>query len=265
MRHTKGVSKAAVAILSLTLISGCFAADSSSQSRGKEGGGGTSEGGENSIGIDLSDPEIDGGNASIEYDEEGEALVRTGSGSSGGSGASSTSSGSNPKSDPRGSKSTPAGKQASEGGASSSEASDSADTSHDSKGSPSSVGSLIKGHASGRCINVSGNSASSGRLLDIMDCSRGARMEWKFMPDGTIRAMGECMEVAGNSAENGANIQLAGCDGSTAQHFVLNTSHDLVNPQSHKCVDVKDQLTANTSRLQLWTCNGQRNQKWSKT
>jgi hypothetical protein len=28
-------------------------------------------------------------------------------------------------------------------------------------------------------------------------------------------------------------------------------------------VDVKDQATGNGTRLQLWDCNGQDNQKWS--
>lgn len=76
--------------------------------------------------------------------------------------------------------------------------------------------------------------------------------------------MGLCMDVAWGSRENGAVIQLAWCSGNPAQQFRLNAASDLVNPQADKCVDVKDALTGNGTRLQLWECNGDDNQKWSR-
>jgi hypothetical protein len=57
---------------------------------------------------------------------------------------------------------------------------------------------------------------------------------------------------------------LAGCTGSGAQHFNLNTSYDLVNLGATKCVDVKDAQTSAGTPLQLWTCTGGSNQKWGK-
>jgi hypothetical protein len=55
---------------------------------------------------------------------------------------------------------------------------------------------------------------------------------------------------------------LAKCNGSSAQKFTLNSSNDLVNLNADKCVDVKDQQTANGTPLQLWSCGGTSNQKW---
>jgi hypothetical protein len=56
---------------------------------------------------------------------------------------------------------------------------------------------------------------------------------------------------------------VAHCNGSPAQQFVLNAAHDLVNVQADKCVDAKDKGTSNGVRLQLWSCAGTSNQKWS--
>jgi len=73
-----------------------------------------------------------------------------------------------------------------------------------------------------------------------------------------------CMTVAGGSSADGAAMILAGCTGSGAQHFNLNTSYDLVNLGATKCVDVKDAQTSAGTPLQLWTCTGGSNQKWGK-
>ena len=108
-----------------------------------------------------------------------------------------------------------------------------------------------------------GHKGADGSPLQIWDCNGRNWQKWDFRPDGTIRSMGLCMDVAWGSAQNGAAIQLAVCSGNPAQQFRLNSSNDLVNPQANKCVDVKDQKTGNGTRLQLWDCNGQDNQKWS--
>ncbi|MFJ5220995.1 ricin-type beta-trefoil lectin domain protein [Streptomyces sp. NPDC088354] len=132
-----------------------------------------------------------------------------------------------------------------------------------SQPAPIAPGVLIRGHASGRCIDITGGKGYDGTPLNLYDCVGSNWQKWEIKSDGTIRSMGLCMDVAGGSRSNGAVIQVAKCNGSAAQQFRLNTAHDLTNPQSDKCVDVLDQKTGNGARLQLWTCNGQRNQKWS--
>ncbi|MET9888303.1 RICIN domain-containing protein [Streptomyces sp. NPDC006430] len=126
------------------------------------------------------------------------------------------------------------------------------------------AGVSIRSHASGRCIDVTGGKGD-GTPLQIWDCNRLAQQSWRFMNDGTVRALGLCMDVAWGATGNGAVIQLAKCSGNPAQQFRLNSAHDLVNPQANKCVDVKDRQTGNGTRLQLWECNGRDNQKWSSS
>lgn len=127
----------------------------------------------------------------------------------------------------------------------------------------SAPGTTLYSHASHRCIEMVGHRGADGSPLEIWDCGKADWQKWDFRSDGTIRSMGLCMDVAWGSRENGAVIQLAVCSGNPAQQFRLNSSNDLVNPQADKCVDVKDQATGNGTRLQLWDCNGQDNQKWS--
>uniref|UniRef100_A0AAU2ADP1 RICIN domain-containing protein n=1 Tax=Streptomyces sp. NBC_00093 TaxID=2975649 RepID=A0AAU2ADP1_9ACTN len=124
-------------------------------------------------------------------------------------------------------------------------------------------GVLIRSHSSDRCIDVSGGSSTDHTRLQIWDCTGAARQQWQFSSDGTVRALGKCMDVDGGSREDGAWIKLVTCNGTGAQRFRLNAAHDLVNIQADKCVDVTDQGTGNGSELQLWSCTGGDNQKWS--
>lgn len=127
----------------------------------------------------------------------------------------------------------------------------------------SAPGTTLYSHASNRCAEVVGHRGADGSPLQIWDCGKKDWQKWDFRSDGTIRSMGLCMDVAWGSRDNGAVIQLAVCSGNPAQQFRLSGAADLVNPQANKCVDVKDQATGNGTRLQLWDCNGQDNQKWS--
>ncbi|WP_406462948.1 RICIN domain-containing protein [Streptomyces sp. NBC_01622] len=124
-------------------------------------------------------------------------------------------------------------------------------------------GVLIRGHGSGRCIDVTGGEPVDHTRLQIWDCTDAARQKWRFGSDGTVRALGKCMDVDGGSRTDGAWIKLVTCNGTGAQRFRLTAAHDLVNIQADKCVDVTDAGTANGAELQLWSCTGGDNQKWS--
>ncbi|MEV7080024.1 ricin-type beta-trefoil lectin domain protein [Streptomyces sp. NPDC093516] len=138
-------------------------------------------------------------------------------------------------------------------------------TVHSTPQSQSTTGGVqIYSHASGRCIGVANSpNAPVGSKVVIWDCYNVSYQRWKFV-NGTVQSEGKCMNVSGGSTANGAVIIWTSCNGSGAQQFRLNSSHDLTNPQSgNKCVDVKDKSTANGANLQLWTCAGTSNQKWS--
>ncbi|MFJ4985611.1 ricin-type beta-trefoil lectin domain protein [Streptomyces sp. NPDC088732] len=132
---------------------------------------------------------------------------------------------------------------------------------------PPAPGTALVGSGSHLCIDVTDANSGKGKdgtPLQIWNCNGNANQKWEFASDGTLRSLGLCMDVAWGSHENGAVIQLANCHGSAAQQFRLSAAGDLVNPDADKCVDVVDEGTASGTRLQLWTCNGQPNQKWHK-
>ncbi|MER6687278.1 RICIN domain-containing protein [Streptomyces olivaceoviridis] len=141
-----------------------------------------------------------------------------------------------------------------------------ATTTHHSSGSSDTVpGVGIFSHDSGRCIDVVGGDAVRGAALEIWDCLGKASQRWTFPGDGTMRTLGMCVQLAGGSTDDGTPLVLADCNGGRAQQFRLNAAHDLVNSYADKCADVRDMQTANGTHLQLWSCGGTDNQKWSKT
>ncbi|WP_432164271.1 ricin-type beta-trefoil lectin domain protein [Streptomyces tendae] len=120
----------------------------------------------------------------------------------------------------------------------------------------------LRSQSSGRCIDVLDGKRTNGTPLQIWNCEGQAWQQWEIWPDGTMRTMGKCMTLLGGH-DNATPIALYDCNGNATQQFRVNAANDLVNPYADKCVDVKDQRTTNGTRLQLWTCNGQANQKWS--
>ncbi|MEU5790498.1 family 16 glycosylhydrolase [Micromonospora purpureochromogenes] len=131
-------------------------------------------------------------------------------------------------------------------------------------GEPAPGTTRIRGAASGRCIDIPGANPVDGAKLQIWDCNTTAAQAWTFAADGTLRAMGKCMDPAWAGTANGTEVNLVSCNGNPAQRFTLTAAGDLVNLSANRCVDVRDRVTANGGRLQLWDCTGAANQKWSR-
>ncbi|MFE8950150.1 ricin-type beta-trefoil lectin domain protein [Streptomyces sp. NPDC007856] len=126
----------------------------------------------------------------------------------------------------------------------------------------SAPGVNVFSHASHRCIDVVGGRAAQGARLMIWDCKDAPSQHWEFT-NGSMRALGMCVQLAGGSTDEGTDLVLSRCDGSPAQQFSLNPRHDLVSLLADKCADVRDDGRANGTRIQLWSCAGTDNQKWT--
>lgn len=122
--------------------------------------------------------------------------------------------------------------------------------------------SVIVNHGGGKCIDVTDEGRTNVQL-GIWDCEPVEPWRtWTFYSDGTVRSQGHCMTAVGSG--DGAPVQVRSCAGSAAQRFTLNAAHDLVNVAADKCVDVTDgRVNENAAPLQLWSCSGESNQKWS--
>jgi hypothetical protein len=110
-----------------------------------------------------------------------------------------------------------------------------------------------------RCLDVTDGGSASGTPLQVWDCTGADWQLWTFT-GGTVRSMGKCMSVG--STANGSRVKIATCNGNSSQQFSLNGAGDLVNAKADKCVDVLDRNDSNGTKLQIWACTGDTNQKW---
>ncbi|MEU7695581.1 RICIN domain-containing protein, partial [Microbispora hainanensis] len=52
--------------------------------------------------------------------------------------------------------------------------------------------------------------------------------------------------------------------GQNNQKWRLNSDGSITAVGANKCLDVSGAGTANGTKVQIWTCNGQNNQKWNR-
>jgi hypothetical protein len=58
-------------------------------------------------------------------------------------------------------------------------------------------------------------------------------------------------------------VQLYTCNGTGAQQWTHTSANDMVNLGSGKCLDATGNSSADGTRLQIWSCSGGANQKWT--
>lgn len=93
--------------------------------------------------------------------------------------------------------------------------------------------------------------------FDRIDISRG--------PSGAITGYdSKCVDDYGTSDTNGNKIDLYHCNGTNAQKWTFNSSGELVNAASGKCLNDSG-YGGKGSRQILWTCGGGSNEIWSHT
>ena len=64
---------------------------------------------------------------------------------------------------------------------------------------------------------------------------------------------------------DGTRVQIWDCAaGNQNQQWRYNAAaQSLTNPSTGRCLDAAGQGTANGTPLQIWSCNGQGNQRWT--
>ncbi|GAA0805029.1 polysaccharide lyase family 7 protein [Spirilliplanes yamanashiensis] len=114
----------------------------------------------------------------------------------------------------------------------------------------------------GKCVDVAGAATADGTRIQLFDCNGTGAQKWTVGDDGTVRALGKCMTGAGAGTGSGAKVHLAGCTGSAAQTWKA-AAGALVNGRSGLCLDATDRSSANRTALQVWSCTGGSNQRWT--
>ncbi len=125
-------------------------------------------------------------------------------------------------------------------------------------------GATVVGVASGRCLDVVGNSTAAKTRVNIYDCVGQANQAWTFTAAGELRVYdgAMCLDVAGASTTSPADAQIYPCNGGANQKWRIGTDGTITGVQSGLCLDVTGAGTANSTLVGLYTCNGGGNQKW---
>ncbi|MFF4361273.1 RICIN domain-containing protein [Streptomyces sp. NPDC001604] len=132
---------------------------------------------------------------------------------------------------------------------------------------------LVARH-SGRCVDVSDNSAADSAFMVQWACNGGLNQQWRLTDAGggyvqvIAEHSGKCMDVSGASTADGAFVNQYHCTGGTNQQWLLQDQGNgyvhLVARHSGKCLDVKDASAADGGRLIQWPCGTGTNQQFQQ-
>ena len=128
-----------------------------------------------------------------------------------------------------------------------------------------SVGAAITGVQSGRCLDVTGNSAAAGTPLIIYDCNGQANQRFVFTANGELRALDGtvCVQAENGATASGTRAVIAACNGQVGQQWRRNASGTITSAQTSLCLDVKGNKTENLTPVQAYRCNGGANQRFT--
>ncbi len=129
------------------------------------------------------------------------------------------------------------------------------------------TGTPVVGVASGRCLDVTGNTTTVQTRVIIWDCHQQANQAWTQTAAGELRVFDgtRCLDVRDSSVSAGGIVQINTCTGGANQKWRVNADQSIVGVQSGLCLDVNGGSTANGEAVQIWTCHGGGNQKWRTT
>jgi hypothetical protein len=124
---------------------------------------------------------------------------------------------------------------------------------------PVNGGGMIDGPG-GQCVDVSGpDDGGNGTAVDLYTCqSYAVDQHWYYnTASSTLQTLGRCLDIIGaGSTAAGTKVDLWSCNGGANQVWKPQSNGSLLNPQSGLCLDDPGDNTANSTQLQIYTCNG---------
>ncbi|MBX6384309.1 MAG: RICIN domain-containing protein [Microbispora sp.] len=126
-------------------------------------------------------------------------------------------------------------------------------------------GEVLRGQASGRCVDVPNQTHANGTQVVLWDCNGGANQQWHYTSGRQLQVYGDkCLDAYGQGTANGTQVVIWDCNGGANQQWELNADGTVTGVQSGLCLDAYGQGTANGTKIVLWACNGGSNQKWTR-
>ncbi|WP_218017278.1 RICIN domain-containing protein, partial [Rhodococcus marinonascens] len=129
----------------------------------------------------------------------------------------------------------------------------------------------------GRVVDIVDNGTASGTPVQMWDYTGAENQRWIVTSANQIinPHTGKCLDVvdaaSGDSFPNAAPVQISDCGGQKSQQWLVDDAvidgnpigGAIINAPSGKCLDVTDNESANSARLQIWDCTGGPNQQWN--
>jgi len=134
---------------------------------------------------------------------------------------------------------------------------------------------VLKNVNSGKCVDVTGASTTSGANIEQWDCNGHANQQFKVTDIGggvfKLQPMNsggaQCMDIFQSSLANGGNVDQWSCNGHTSQQFKLaqpsSGQFTITAVNSGKCLDVAGSSLLRCANIQQWTCSGNANQRFT--
>ena len=124
---------------------------------------------------------------------------------------------------------------------------------------PAPPGEVLRGVASGRCVDVPGFSTTNGTALDLWDCNGGGNQSWNPTTSKELTVYGtKCLTIGTGSA-----AIITDCTGAPDQKWDVNADLSVSSIGSPGlCLDATG--NDNGSAVEVRTCNGQANQQWEQ-
>ncbi len=132
---------------------------------------------------------------------------------------------------------------------------------------PAPPGEVLRGVASGRCVDVPGFSTTNGTALDLWDCNGGGNQSWNWTAGEQLTVYGnKCMTIGGDGSSAGSPVIITDCTGAPNQAWELNGDMSVISVgHPELCLDAAGAGTGNGTPVDVWFCNGQANQQWTRS
>jgi beta-glucosidase len=114
----------------------------------------------------------------------------------------------------------------------------------------------------GLCLDVRSANSANGTPVQVYTCNGTNAQQWTVESNGTLQALGKCLDVVGGGTANGTLVDLYACNSTGAQVWQPQSDGALLNPQSGACLDDTGYGGSGT-QVQIWSCTGNSNQKWT--
>ena len=118
----------------------------------------------------------------------------------------------------------------------------------------------LRSESSSRCLDVNGANSTNGTQMIVWDCHANANQQFT-QNNKALQVLGKCLEAPANAGP-GTRTRIWDCNGGASQQWNVNDNGTITSVQTGLCLDVNG--TANSSAVNVATCNNAANQRWVK-